>query len=65
MKRLVLSLAVVGSLMIATSACNSSKNMAGSSDSSKKDSTKTAPMDTTKAAKPDSTKTMPDTTKKN
>ncbi|RDC58373.1 coproporphyrinogen III oxidase [Pedobacter chinensis] len=57
MKKIILSLAFAGSLMIATSACNSSKNMAGSSDSTLTDSTTTAPMDTT------STTTPPDTTR--
>ncbi|SES05640.1 hypothetical protein SAMN04488023_12844 [Pedobacter rhizosphaerae] len=64
MKKIILSLAFAGSLMIATSACNSSKNMAGSSDSTKVDST-TAPLDTTKTTTPpDTTKLPPDTTKK-
>jgi len=60
MKKIILSLAFAGSLMIATSACNSSKNMAGSSDSTMTDSTTTAPMDTTSTTTPpDTTKTMP------
>ncbi|KIA92105.1 coproporphyrinogen III oxidase [Pedobacter kyungheensis] len=60
MKKTILSLAFAGSLIIATSACNSSKNMAGSSDSTKMDSTKV--MDTTQKMT-DTTKKMPDTTK--
>lgn len=65
MKKTILSLAFAGSLMIATSACNSSKNMAGSSDSTKMDSTMNKPMDTTKSKMPmDTSKsTPPDTTK--
>jgi|GEM_PF-422176 len=66
MKKIILSLAFAGSLMIATSACNSSKNMAGSTDSTKTDSTTTAPADTTKTSTPPDTTTKmpPDTTKK-
>lgn len=66
MKKIILSLAFAGTIMIATSACNSSKNMAGSSDSTTTDSTTTAPMDTTKTTTPaDTSKTMPpDTTTK-
>ncbi|GGI26172.1 hypothetical protein GCM10008119_21320 [Pedobacter mendelii] len=68
MKKIILSLAFAGTLMVATSACNSSKNMAGSSDSTMMDSTKaTTPMDTTKTTTPpDTSKTTmpPDTTKK-
>lgn len=61
MKKIILSLAFAGSLMIATSACNSSKNMAGSSDSTKTDSTKV--MDTTQKMTDTTTKKVPDTTK--
>lgn len=65
MKKIILSLAFAGSLMIAASACNSSKNMAGSSDSTKMDSTTTPIADTTKkTTPPDTMKTkVPDTTK--
>lgn len=70
MKKIILSLAFAGTLMVATSACNSSKNMAGSSDSTMMDSTSTTttPMDTTRTTTtpPDTTKTTmpPDTAKK-
>jgi hypothetical protein len=57
MKKMILSLAIAGSLIIAASACNSTKNVSNSTDSTKVDST-TIPVDTT--AK-DTTKT--DTTK--
>jgi len=68
MKKLILSLAFGATIMVATSACNSSKNMAGSTDSTMTDSTTTtAPMDTTKTTTtpPDTMKktTPPDTTK--
>ncbi|WP_231491839.1 coproporphyrinogen III oxidase [Pedobacter sp. Leaf170] len=69
MKNLILSLAFAGTLMVATTACNSSKNMAGSSDSTMADSTATtAPMDTTKTSTTPmdtaKTTTPPDTMKK-
>lgn len=66
MKKIILSLAFAGTLMIAASACNSSKNMANSSDSTKMDSTTTPMADTTKkmTTPPDTMKkTIPDTTK--
>jgi hypothetical protein len=62
MKKLILSLAVAGTLTLVFSACNSTKNISGSSDSSKVDTTMSAPIDTSHQA--DTVKTMPvDTTK--
>ncbi|MHA4895665.1 coproporphyrinogen III oxidase [Pedobacter sp. PWIIR3] len=46
MRKLVLSLAFAGSLMIAATACNSTKNVSENSDSTMKDST-VMPVDTT------------------
>ncbi|WP_443939171.1 coproporphyrinogen III oxidase [Pedobacter sp. MW01-1-1] len=64
MKRLFLSLAFLGTLGLSITACNSSKNMAGTADSTKVDSTMTTPMDTTQTPAPPDTTTMPpDTTK--
>jgi hypothetical protein len=61
MKRTILSLAIAGSMILAASACNSTKSVSGSSDSTVMDSTATTtPMDTMKT---DTGKTMPDTTK--
>ncbi len=63
MKKLILSLAFAGTLIMATSACNSSKNMAGSSDTTTVADTVPPPVDT--VTKPvDTTKTLPDTTRK-
>ena len=72
MKKMILSLAVAGSMILATSACNSTKNLSGSSDSTGADSTSmstpaTTPMDTSQqtadttrtTTPPDSTKTLP------
>ncbi|MEQ7802586.1 coproporphyrinogen III oxidase [Pedobacter sp. ASV1-7] len=62
MKKLILSLATVSMFSLAFSACNSTKNVSGSSDSTKIDTTIAVPMDTT--INPDTMKTMPpDTTK--
>lgn len=57
MKKLILSLAVVGTFTLAISACNSTKNVSGSSDSLKVDTTMPPPVDTAKVA--DTTKKMP------
>ena len=60
MKKLILSLAFAGTIMIGASACNSTKSVSGTSDSTMTDST-TVPVDT--AAVPvDTTTTKPDTT---
>lgn len=62
MKKLILSIAVAGTLTLAISACNSTKNVSGSSDSTVVDTTMSAPVDTSGVT--DTTKTMPvDTTK--
>jgi len=62
MKKLILNIAIAGTLTLAISACNSTKNMSGSSDSTKVDTTMSAPIDTSKVT--DTMKTMPvDTTK--
>lgn len=70
MRNLILSLAVAGTLTIAISACNSTKNVSGSSDSTRADTTMSAPdtsrvpTDTTRTMPPDTMKKMPpDTTK--
>ena len=62
MKKIILSLALAGSLMIAATACNSTKNVSNSTDSTTVDTTgTTTPADTTAT---DTTKTTPpDTTK--
>jgi hypothetical protein len=63
MKKTILSLAFAGSMILAASACNSTKNVSGSSDSSTMDSTSITPAMTDTAVK-DTAKTMPpDTTK--
>lgn len=71
MKKLILSLAFAGSIMIAASACNSTKNVSGSTDSTGTDTTMVPPADTTKTTPadtakmpPDTTKTLPDTTQR-
>jgi len=61
MKKLILSLAFAGSIMIAASACNSTKSVSGSSDSTMTDSTVT-PVDTTAVPVDTVGKTPPDTT---
>jgi len=64
MKKTILSLAFAGSLILAASACNSTKNVSGSSDSTSTtvDSTvTTTPVDT--AVKDTAKTTPPDTTK--
>ncbi|TDQ11687.1 coproporphyrinogen III oxidase [Pedobacter metabolipauper] len=64
MKKLILSLAFAGSLMMATSACNSTKNVSDTTDSSTTDSSMldTANRDTT-VTPPDTTQMPPDTTR--
>ncbi|MET1055413.1 MAG: coproporphyrinogen III oxidase [Pedobacter sp.] len=64
MKRTILSLAIAGSMLLAASACNSTKNVSGSSDSTVVDSSTvttppadTAMKDTSKTTPPDTTKT--------
>lgn len=68
MKKTILSLALVGSLIIATSACNSTRNASETRDSTGMDSTTSAidtasttmPPDTTRTTMPpDTTRTMP------
>lgn len=63
MKKLILSLAFAGSLMMAVSACNSTKNVSGSADSTLTDTTMkpidTARMDTTKKMPMDTTQSKP------
>ncbi len=61
MKKLIFSLAFAGSLIIATSACNSTKNVSGTNDSTAIDTT-IKPVDTNKAMPADTTKLPPDTT---
>lgn len=62
MKKLILSLAFAGTLIIAASACNSTKNMSGTSDSTRVDTSMSTPVDTSRLM--DTTKTLPpDTTK--
>ncbi|RZK91873.1 MAG: coproporphyrinogen III oxidase [Pedobacter sp.] len=59
MKKLILSLAFAGSIMIAASACNSTKNVSDTTDSTMTDTTMTpvdtAAMDTTTTMPPDTT----------
>jgi hypothetical protein len=67
MKKLILSLAFAGSIMIAASACNSTKNVSGTTDSTGTDTTMTTPpADTTTTTPPaDTTRTTPpDTTQR-
>lgn len=66
MKRTILSLAFAGSMILAASACNSTKNVSGSADSTTVDTSKvatppadTAKKDTMKTTPPDTTKTPP------
>lgn len=62
MKKLILSLVFAGSLIITTSACNSTKSVSGTTDSTTVDTNMT-PIDTTKVI--DTNKVMPpDTTVK-
>lgn len=62
MKKLILSLAFAGTLIIAASACNSTKNMSGTSDTTRVDTSMSTPVDTSRLM--DTTKTLPpDTTK--
>nr|WP_068890757.1 coproporphyrinogen III oxidase [Pedobacter panaciterrae] len=63
MKKLILSLAFAGSVIIATSACNSTKNMSGTADSTAIDTTMKS-VDTSKTMPADTTKLPPDTTVK-
>ncbi|MCD0490027.1 coproporphyrinogen III oxidase [Pedobacter sp. MC2016-14] len=62
MKKIILSIAFAGTLMIAASACNSTKNASETSDSAVVDSTTVVPVDSTVV---DTTTTTPvDTTNK-
>lgn len=62
MKKLILSLAVAGTLTVAISACNSTKNVSDTADTTGADTT-TMPVDTTRVPG-DTMRTMPpDTTK--
>lgn len=62
MKKLILSISFVGTLMIAASACNSTKNVSDTTDSTTVD-TSMMPVDTTRIV--DTTMSMPpDTTVK-
>jgi len=64
---MILSLALAGSLIIATSACNSTKNVSNSADSTGVDSAASGIPDTTvvDTTKKDTSRTMPpDTTRK-
>jgi hypothetical protein len=63
MKKLILSLAVAGSMILATSACNSTKNVSGSSDSTSTDSTTTSTPTTGSSTTTDTTRTTTDTTR--
>jgi ABC-type glycerol-3-phosphate transport system substrate-binding protein len=64
MKKTILSLAFAGSMILAASACNSTKNVSGSSDSTTTDSTTVTTTTTTDTAARDTSKTtLPDTTK--
>ncbi|MCX2477515.1 coproporphyrinogen III oxidase [Pedobacter sp. MC2016-15] len=63
MKRTILSLAFAGSMLLAASACNSTKNVSGSSDSTEIDSTSITPAVTDTAVKDTAKTTPPDTTK--
>jgi len=65
MKKTILSLAFAGSMILAASACNSTKSVSGSTDSTKvvdststmKTTVDTAKKDTSKTTPPDTTKT--------
>lgn len=64
MKRTILSLAFAGSLMLAASACNSTKSVSGSTDSTKVVDSTTTMKTTVDTTKKDTSKTTPpDTTK--
>jgi len=64
MKKIILSLAFAGTLMIAASACNSTKNASETTDSTVVDSTTmttpvdSAVVDTTRTTAPDTTAKM-------
>ncbi|MEJ7559400.1 MAG: coproporphyrinogen III oxidase [Pedobacter sp.] len=61
MKKIILNLALAGTIMIAAASCNSTKSVSGGADSTMTDST-TTPVDTT-AVPVDTTRTTPpDTT---
>ncbi|WP_316814591.1 coproporphyrinogen III oxidase [Pedobacter nyackensis] len=63
MKKLILSIAAVATFVLAISACNSTKNVSGSSDTLKVDTNISVPVDTPKVI--DTLKpTPPDTTMK-
>jgi len=68
MRKTILSLAFAGSMILATSACNSTKNVSGSSDSTAVDTSNVAPppppadttvTDTVKTTPPDTTTKTP------
>ena len=61
MKKLILSLIVAGTCTLAISACNSTKNVSGSSDSLSVDSTVTAPVDSAGTMDTVATPAMPTT----
>ncbi len=62
MRKLILSLAVAGTITVAFSACNSTKNVSGTSDTTGSDTTMSAPADTSQVPA-DTMRTMPpDTT---
>ncbi|WP_276091541.1 coproporphyrinogen III oxidase [Pedobacter sp. JY14-1] len=63
MKKLILSLAFAGTILIGASACNSTKSVSGSTDSTAIDTTM-APTDTTTTPIDTSRKMPPDTTVK-
>lgn len=58
MKKLILSLAFAGAIIVATTACNSTKNTSESTDSVGVDTTMMMPVDTIPA---DTVNTPPDT----
>ena len=60
MKKLILSLTFAGSIMIAVSACNSTKSVSDSTDSTTVDTTM-MPADTTQTVPADTTTMPPDT----
>ena len=62
MKKIILNFAFAGCLMIAASACNSTKNASETTDSTVVDSTMTTPIDSTVVDT--SSTTTPDTTAK-
>lgn len=61
MKKLILSIAIAGSIMIGASACNSTKSVSGGADSTLTDSA-TMPVDTAAVPVDTMNTTPPDTT---